>query len=761
MVNRIFVSPHALILIASPYLLCSSAFAENKITSLLSTIGQCQVPIPKTESDQIPLSQKQIIIEAGQAQAKMGDQASFSGGVALTQGDRQLTAEQAVVDQKTDTLTADGAISYRDNTITVESEHLKADLKSRRASLANAQYQLHGVQGRGEASNLRITEAEQLSLDNAVYTGCPEGDSSWSITAESITVDQQEDWAEARNAVLRVLDVPVFYLPYFSYPISDKRRSGFLFPSVGNSSTDGADISIPYYWNIAPAYDATITPRLMTKRGLQLQNEFRYLGTDQEGQFNIDYLPDDELADDSRWLTYWQHDGTYSQHWQFAADYTRVSDDSYLSDLGSSIASSSETELVQRGQVSYHQKNWYSGLIVNDFQILDDSEEAPHQLLPQLYFAGNWVTGRSGLEFGLKSEYSNFSHEDDDLYTAQRYYVEPSFLLPLRLPYGFIDTEIALKYTQYHQEVGSYTEYAEHVTRSLPMTRVYVGVDLERNHHWLGKPFRQTLEPRLQYLYVPYQDQSEIAIYDTDELQQDYHGLFRDVRYSGLDRIADANQFTLGVTSRFFDENEIEKLRFAIGQRFDIEESRVTLDDDDSDELTTVFAAEVDANIRDVWFYHTGVQYDTADDRLAKANSALEWRPTAQSRMVQLNYRYAYATESMVSDINQLGLKSSWPINPTLDFVGSYYRDIDTDRTVDLFAGLRFKACCWSIELSVQKQLITKYLSDDTLSDSGTYDDSIQLQFEVKGIGGTNTNQNDEMLNSGSFTYGRPFYLND
>jgi LPS-assembly protein len=736
----------------------TQATAEESINSFYSPFSQCQVDIPEAEAaDETPLSQLPVVIEAGYAHAQMGVQASFRDGVELNQGDRHLKAEQAVVDQQNNTLTADGSISYSDNLISVESEQLSADLLSRRASLANAQYQLHGLQGRGEASNLQISDKQNVSLEKAVYTGCPPGDKSWSISADSIVVDQEEEWAIAHNAVVRVMDIPILYLPYFTYPISDRRRSGLLFPSY--SSNDGGDISTPFYWDIAPEYDATITPREMVNRGVQLSSEFRYLVDEQQGQFNIEYMPNDLQENEDRTLAYWSHDGFYKKHWEFEVDYTRVSDDSYLSDLGSDVASSSDTELNQRGEVSYHELNWDAGIIINHFQILDDSDEAPHQLMPQLYFSGLWDSGVSPIQFGLDAEVSKFSHEDSSLYQGERFHVEPSLQIPMTLPAGFINTELSVMHTRYSQDINDYSDLSESVVRTLPKFRLHTGLNLERNIIWADRSYRQTLEPQLQYLYIPYQDQSDIGIYDSDELQQDYHALFRDVRYSGLDRIADANQITIGATTRFFDQNSKERLRLAIGQKVNISESRVTLDDDE-DAVTDVLATELDASFSDEWFFHAGSQFDTSNDELSKANSALEWQPDPL-RMIQLNYRYAMETESMVSDVNQLGLKTSWPINNSIHFVGSYYRDLDLGRTSDLYTGIQFNSCCWSVRLGYKKELSTSYLSDGSLSDTGTLESSFSIKFEIKGIGGIDTIADSEMLNSGSFEYGRPFYLNN
>lgn len=737
-----------------------SAYAETPLS-----MPQCRAHIPERVKSGPVDPTAPYVIAADELHAKQGDKASFSGNVEFSQGPRALKAENTVLDEQAQTLKASGNIEFQDNLVSVKSDTFDANLKDHQASLNSAEYQLFEQQGRGEASNLMINDEQNLSLEDASYTACPPDDVTWEIRAEKIDIDSSEQWATTKNATVRLFNVPVMYLPYFSYPIGDQRHSGFLFPSISTSTKNGVDVSTPYYWNIAPNFDATITPRLMTRRGLQLQTEFRYLLGQNNGNLNVEYLADDRELDRDRYLLHWDHKGQYQRHWRFNTDYTRISDDNYFNDLGDKLGKVNENQLLQTGDVGYHTKNWYTELLVQDFQVLGNTEQ-PHTLLPQLSFVGDWDLNWQTLQFGFDSEISNFTHSDSSLYTAQRVHFEPSLSLPYVVPAGFFKADLALMHTYYSQDKGSNFEYdylASSVNRTLPKVSVQGGLNFDRNTLWFGDNYTQTLEPVIKYLYIPYTNQDDIGIYDTDNLQQDYYGLFRDKRYSGLDRIADANQITLGVHSRFLSPSNQETLRLSLGQIIYFEPSRTTLipGSEPSDNSSSALAFEADANIQKDWYGHTGFQIDTLEGRLNKANAAIEWRPEAQ-KLVQMNYRYSQATETMVSDVNQVGTKVAWPITDSVSAVGSYYRDMILDRSIESYLGVQYNSCCWGIRLTYQRGLQSTYVDDSSGVDRvGEFDTSLRLDFEIKGLGGSDTSSREEMLEGGNFKYGRPFYLNN
>jgi len=739
-----------------------SSLGANAETPL--SIPQCRAHIPE-RIDRGPVDPNApYVVKADLVQATQGERASFNGNVEFSQGARVLKAENTVLDEQAQTLEANGKIEFQDNLVSVKSDTFSANLKDNKAKLNSAEYQLFEQQGHGQAKNLTINDQKNVSLEDASYTACPPDDISWEIRAQKIDIDTEREWATTRNATVRLFDVPVLYLPYFSYPIGDQRHSGFLFPSISTSTKNGVDISAPYYWNIAPNFDATITPRLMTRRGVQLQNEFRYLLGQHSGLINADYLPNDDLLDRDRYLLHWEHQGQYQRHWRFNSDYSKISDDNYFNDLGDDLGKLNENQLIQTGSVGYHTKNWYSQVLVQDFQVLGNTEQ-PHTLLPQLSFVGDWDLNWHNLQAGFSSELSNFDHSDPSLYTAQRLHLEPSLSLPYVVPAGFFQADFALMHTYYRQDQGNDINYrylAASTSRTLPKLSLHGGLNFDRDTLWFGENYTQTLEPVIKYLYIPYTNQDDIGLYDTASLQQDYYGLFRDQRYSGLDRIADANQITLGVHSRFLSANNQETLRLSLGQIIYFEPSETTLvpNSDYSSSSSSALAFEMDANIREDWYGHTGLQIDTREGRLNKANAAIEWRPETE-KLVQLNYRYSLADETMIGDVNQLGSKVAWPITPTISAVGSYYRDMILDRSIESYLGVQYNACCWGIRLTYQRGLQSTYVDYNSNIDRvGEFDTSVRLDFEIKGLGGSDPSARERMLEGGNFKYGRPFYLN-
>ncbi|CAG9295631.1 LPS assembly protein LptD [Celerinatantimonas diazotrophica] len=728
--------------------------------------GRCYVPpAPRLNTPQTQ-NNKQIAIRSKTAKLVRGKNAEFNDDVAATQGKRRMVSDKASLNQQTQTLTAQGNVKYQDNLIDVDSNKIQTNLKSHATTIDQAKYRFNGQSGRGAADNLKLETNKALLMDNAVYTACPPGDESWSISASSLYIDKNRDWATAHNAVFHVLDVPVFYLPYFSYPISNKRQTGFLYPQFTSSSNNGFDLKTPFYWNMAPNYDLTLTPRLMTKRGQQLTTSFRYLTLGQLGQLDYEYLPNDKITHRNRYLIHWQNNGGIGDHWRLHSDYSRVSDPNYFSDLGSTTIGSTD-ELLQQGKVDYRDETWNAGLLVNNYQILGSTED-PHKVLPELHFNGLWDTGLGSLKFGLKGQMVNFTDSDPTVYTAQRYHIEPTLKLPLSVPGGYLNSQISLMQTYYNQDTKGDSALKAHISRTLPEYRVKAGLNFDRSMNWFGEKYQQTFEPQVQYLYIPYKNQSDIGIYDTATLEQDYFGMFRDRRYSGLDRISDANQITAGATTRFLNANNEEKLRLSAAQIFYLQSPKVTIPDND-DQYTyssdrSALAIEGDLNVYHDWFFHSGMQVNDTTWKINKSNTALEWKPGV-NKMIQLNYRYGRDDNGTLrNEINQIGTKMVWPLRPNIHLVGSYYRDLYLNRSIESILGVQYDSCCWAFQISFQRALTTHYEYNGATDPRGEIDNAIKFQFILKGIGSGTSNDSDayrKMMDSGRLPYGHPFYLNN
>ena len=750
-------------------LLPNVVLAEEPITTE-DPVLQCIVAPPVSHSfeDRAALtgiSDNDIVIISDYSTAAFNNQAHFSGDVSFSQGQRHIAADNATINQKQQRLNADGNLIFKDELFTITADTLEAQMSTNNATLEGAQYWLHGQQVHGDAKRLQITSDNNLLLAKTNLTTCPPGDESWLLEADMIKIDSEEEWGEIWNAKLRIGGIPVLYIPYMTVPVSDKRKSGFLFPNFSTSTTNGAELSTPYYWNIAPEYDLTFTPDFMSSRGLYTKTEFRYLaGERQNGQLNFEYLGSDKLTNNAnRYLYHWSHQGAINANWRVRANYTDVSDNNYFNDLKSDVNRSTDNQLSRIGEASYFERNWDFNMRVQDIKVLGEDEK-PYQVMPQLNFNYRSADFWDSVDFYFNSELTNFRHQDNELNTATRLHMVPGLIWPIQGPAGSFTSEVKLLQTQYWQkntDIDSTLD--DNVSRTIPQARFHGQVNFERATQLFEAQYRQTLEPQFQYLYVGYEDQSNIGIYDTAQLQEDYYGLFRDRRYSGLDRVADANQFTLGFTTRLFDETNHEKFKFSVGQIIYFKDSEVLLEDTfkETAQSTSVLAAELDAQLYNDWFISGSVQHDTDQGKNKKNEVALDYRPS-NDKLLQLSYRYVpdllnTNTNDRVS-ISQAGVRTSWPISDNLYFVGNWYYDLNESRNIETYTGVQYESCCWALRLSYHYHIKTNY--DDDLSEAidgrEEFERGIYLNFVIKGLGGSGPLGVNDMLNEGLFNYRKP-----
>ncbi|RTR34870.1 LPS assembly protein LptD [Shewanella atlantica] len=753
---------------------------ETPVTTNSDTQCIVEPPVPRLtppENSDVKIDLQEIRIISDRSEAQMGKQAKFNGDVSFSQGGRNIAADEAILDQESERLDANGNLVFQDQMFTVTADSLVAEMRSNSATLSGAQYWLHGQQIHGDAEKLEITPDNNLYLTKTNFTTCPPEDTSWLLEAETIKIDSKEEWGELWDAKLKIGNVPVLYIPYMTIPVSDKRKSGFLFPTFSTSTTNGVEVATPYYWNIAPDYDLTLTPHYMSARGLFLKSDFRYLAGDaQQGQLNIEYLGNDDMLANSpnRYLYHWEHQGAIDENWRVLANYTDVSDNNYFNDLKSDVQRATDNQLTRIGEVSYFETNWNFNARVQDIKVLGEDEK-PYKVMPQLGFNYRSPDVWKGLDLGFLSEVTNFEHEDSDKTTATRLHFEPSISFPLHGPAGSLTSELKLLQTYYWQDdarIDANKDLDSSVSRTLPQVRIHGQVNFERFTDYFNENYRQTLEPQFQYLYVGYEDQSNIGVYDTAQLQEDYFGLFRERRFSGPDRVADANQMTLGLTTRLFDSHNVEKFKFSLGQIFYFQESRVGLPDSSFQGETftqentsnSVLAAELNTQIYQDWYMSGSIQYDTKQSDNKKSEVTLDFRPGA-NKLLQFSYRYvpdllnSNTNESV--NISQAGMRGAWPLNDSLYLVGNWYYDLNESRSIETYAGFQYESCCWALRLSYHYRIKTNYDDDynPVLDNRELFESGLYLNFVIKGLGGSGPLGVSDMLNDGLFNYRKPLYL--
>lgn len=554
------------------------------------------------------------------------------------------------------TVDALGNVHYDDNQVILKGPKAWSNLNTKDTNVWQGDYQMVGRQGRGTADLMKQRgENRYTILENGSFTSCLPGSDTWSVVGSEVIHDREEQVAEIWNARFKLGSVPIFYSPYLQLPVGDKRRSGFLIPNAKYSTKNGVEFSLPYYWNIAPNFDATITPHYMNKRGgVMWENEFRYLTQLGSGLTEFDYLPSDKVYEDDhssdsnsrRWLFYWNHSGVIDQVWRLNADYTKVSDPDYFNDFSSKYGSSTDGYATQKFSAGYVNQNFDATVSTKQFQVFDRESSNSYSAEPQLDV--NYYQNDVGpFDTHLYGQVAHFVNSNNNMPEATRVHFEPTINLPLSNGWGSLNTEAKLLATHYQQSnldkynAANGTDYKESVSRVMPQFKVDGKMVFERD---LQEGFTQTLEPRVQYLYVPYRDQSEIGNYDSTLLQSDYTGLFRDRTYSGLDRIASANQVTTRLTSRVYDAAAVERFNISVGQIYYFTESRTGDDNINWENNDTtgslVWAGDTYWRIADEWGLRGGIQYDTRLDNVATGNGTIEYRRD-ENRLVQLNYRYA------------------------------------------------------------------------------------------------------------------------
>ncbi|MEW6512936.1 MAG: LPS-assembly protein LptD [Pseudomonadota bacterium] len=573
------------------------------------------------------------------------------------------------------------------------------------------------VTGSGVADRLEFRGEDQYHLSNATYSTCAPGKRDWEIFIDALDLDYTSETGTGRSAVVSFMDAPIFYLPWLSFSLNNQRKSGFLPPTIGSTSKSGFEFAAPWYWNIAPHMDATITPRVMTRRGLQLSTEFRYLldstynrnhalpGTPlpDKGQIRIEYLPDDKLANKDRYGYSIVHTQNLGYGLTGSLNLNGVSDDDYFSDLSTRVAQVSQGNLLRQGTLTYG-GSWYSATLnLQTYQTLQDLQK-PFQRLPQITASAFRYDLPLGLTFNLNAEYVSFDHPTYLL--GKRTTLYPQLSLPLATAAFALTPKIGIHSTQYSlsrlDQPGPGQidlQPGSNESRVLPIFSVDGGFVMERATDWFGQALTQTLEPRAYYAYIPRRDQRRIPVFDSGLSAFNYAQMFSENRYAGGDRIGDANELTLAVTSRLLDSaSGADLLRATLGTRYYFTDQYVTLP---GETARTERSADILATLAGQVLPHTyadiGWQYNPRDARTERLTLGGRYRPEA-GKVMNAGYRYDRST-----DLKQIDVSAQWPLFGGWHGVGRYNYSINERRVIETIGGLEYDAGCWVGRFVVQR----------------------------------------------------------
>ncbi len=577
------------------------------------------------------------------------------------------------------------------------------------------------VTGHGAAEKLYLEGENQFRFTNATWTSCKPDRPDWYLQARELDLDYDANVGEARGGTMYFKGVPLGYLPWADFPLADQRRSGVLSPTFGTSNKVGFDLTVPYYFNLAPNYDDTLTFRYMGRRGAQLRNEARYMTPEYKGFSLIEYMPEDQVEGRSRYAGNLRHDHNFGGGWSGNLNFAGVSDPRYFIDLSSRLYLTSQTHLPREGRLTYGGGGWWTASgFVQSFQTLQDPKTSvkvtePYKRLPQLTLTANRPELPGGATFLLSSEFVDFSHPT--LTQGQRLTAYPQLALPLQTAAFYVTPKIGVHATRYELDRRGTDTGDTSLTRTLPILSVDGGVTFERDTSFGDTDYVQTLEPRVYYLYVPYRDQSQFPNFDSGYYDFNFAQIFAENVYTGGDRISNANQVTTALQSRLIDPaSGAEKLRAAIGQRYYLVDQHVSLNKDSpvrtgkQADLLAAFSATFapKSTIDTAW------QYNPRDNWTERFNFGLRFQPAyAKALGVSWRYRRNYSTVPGSPDgFRDLDITGQWPLGGNWYGVGRYNRNLRDHRLTQGIAGVEYNAGCWVFRGVVQH--LTTSATDST-----------------------------------------------
>lgn len=673
-----------------------------------------------------------LFVTADRIESTAANVIEASGHVEARQAGQNFFANWLRYDTTLSQVEARGQVRLEQAALQVTGDTLKFNLDDYSGELTQPVYRFPSQQGRGNADRIEFIDENHFKLQDATYTTCSADNDDWFLKVGDLDIDRTRSVGTARHASLQFLGVPILYTPWVDFPLSDARKTGMLAPTFGTTERSGLDILVPYYLNLAPNYDATLYPRLLSKRGVQLGGEFRYLLADARGENRLEYLPNDSEAERTRWSVALKNEASLNANTQAGMVFNRVSDDDYFRDLSNLISITSLTHLNREAWLTTQHANWHAELRAQSYQTLQDSTSTIHILepyarLPQARL-GMTKTFGNGLEFKLDSEATRFAHPTQTEGTRALAY--PTLRLPLTNSFGFFTPQIGW-HSSYYDLDDSVDK--QRISRNLPILSLDSGVTFDRPFRFAGHDFEQTLEPRAYYVYAPYRNQDAIPVFDTALLDFSYAQMFTENQFIGGDRVNDANQLTLTVTSRFIEaESGLERLQVTLGQRYYFSAQQVSLPDvPPRTSSATDLLAAISGQITRDWRIDTAWQYDTQNGTTIRQNLGASYRP-GPGRALNFGYRFIDQTTE------QVDLSAQWPLARRWYGMFRYNYSFQDDKLVEGLAGLEYNGGCWAVR-AVFQRLATK-------EDQST--DALFFQLELSGMGRLGANPLDVLKQS-------------
>lgn len=758
---------------------------EQKATVPVACCGAYIAPVRDDAEADLDPDKAKLFGSADESEAEQQNKITLSNNVHLTQGRRSIRTDKFYLDKQTREAELTGNIQVREPGMLLRAEKAYINIDSGDARLDDAQFVIYENRVHGSAESLEKFGDRIISLDQGTFTSCEPGDNTWSVEGSNITLHNDKHYGTAKNMRLHVKDVPVIYVPYFRFPIGPDRLTGFLFPSVGFDTDDGvSEFSAPFYWNIAPNYDATFTPRYLANHGYLLGSEFRHLSPSFETMLSGSLLDNDRggasarmdsqdenanpYRGDDRWQYTLDQSGGRNQLWSTRIDYTDVSDIDYLRDVDrGAVDLNRQAYIRQMAAADYNFENWNLGAKFEEFRSLTDRQTLRYRELPRLHTDGRYWVDDWLVE--LNNEYTHFAlnryfnsdpanqNELAHIITGERLRTDYSVTWNKEYLSGFIRPGVGVKALGYQLESRTLLDEVDASPDVVtPQGSLDMGLIFEREKVFFDNHFTQTLEPRAFYLYRDYENQDSFyhltgndgyVNFDTADLTLSYPQLYRDSRFSGGDRLDDANQITLGVTSRFIENTSgIERLRLGVGQIIYFEDRNITIlpTEVDSRNTTTTsnIAAQLSGQLTDHLRMDNDITYDHHNDRLDTASLSIHYMDD-RYRILNVGYRYGRnpvaqspsALPVIAGELNQIDVTALWPITTQWALIARSNYDFKYQAELDTFAGLEYTDCCYRVSI-LARQWVDFDLSYDFLQNisQDDYDRGIFLEVQLKGF---------------------------
>jgi LPS-assembly protein len=710
-----------------PQSLCALAFAacaaQAEGAGLGLRLDPTFEPFPESPGQGAP-----AFIDADELQGRGGLDMEGRGNARFRSRGKSVAADWLYYDQSKDEIDAAGNVRLQQRGDVIEGTRLRLNVETERGSMQQPHFSLYEQNARGEAREIVFDGKNRYKANTVSYTTCGPGQDDWFIRARDLDIDKNTEVGTARDASVVFLGRTILYTPWIDFSLSQARKSGLLAPTVAHSAKSGAEFSIPYYWNIAPNRDATITPHILAKRGLMMGGEFRYLEPRYRGEIRAEVLPNDRIfGGDNRHATFIRHDQTWGP-WTFAMNLERVSDDSYFRDLSTQIATTSKTLLprvatLARGGTLGDNGVWTLAGIMQRWQTLQDPLAPitpPYGQLPHILFNTNSYDVY-GSDVSLVSNYIDFHHPT--LVNGRRVVAYPSVSYPLTTAFGYITPKVGVHYTRYFLDPATTT--LPDASRTVPIASTEAGVVFERETTIRGSRFLQTLEPKLLYVYIPTRNQTNLPNFDSGVSDINFATIFAENQFSGHDRINDANQVTMGVSSRLLDaETGVEQLRVGIAQRYYFKDQEVFIPgtiprtSTSSDILAALSGRVAPSVIAEV-----GVQYSKEFAETNRFAIGARYQPEL-GKVLNAGYRFTRNT------LENVDVSAQWPLLRGLTAVARMNYSLRDGRIAEGLGGIEYNGGCW----------VFRIVGYTVAVGTGDSSKSIYMQLELNGVARVGSN---------------------